>query len=98
MKIFFFFLFLLSPAYGEGPLYRNSDRYTQLEFDNVYQDLRRKQNGIPLMTKVELQTFTPATANLLYICSDCTVTALVISTGTTRAAVGSATAKSTSIN
>jgi hypothetical protein len=93
-------IFLLFPSLlmAEGQIYRNRDRDIKLEFNNVYQDIREKQRRIPTRTKAQLQALSPSTSNLLYICSDCTTHGLVISTGTTVGAFGSATSKTTTIN
>lgn len=42
MKKILFFLLLSSPLYAEGPNFTQSDTFVQQEFDNVYQDLRKK--------------------------------------------------------
>jgi hypothetical protein len=98
LRTFALLLFFVSPAFAGGPLFKSKERFTQMEFDNVYQDLRGKQSSIPFMTKAQLQAATPLAANLFFICTDCTTDGLVISTGTTVGAVGRATAKTTSIN
>lgn len=37
---FLFLLFLVSPCFAEGPLFRHKSPPIQQEFENVYQDLR----------------------------------------------------------
>lgn len=43
--LFIGFAFLSSSCFAEGPLYRQKDRVTQLEFENTYQDLREISSG-----------------------------------------------------
>lgn len=47
-------LLSLIPVYGycEGPLYRHKEAPLQLEFDNVYQDLRKAQSAVSASTAV----------------------------------------------
>ena len=97
-KILYLSLFLAINAYAEGPLYRQKDGKVQQEFENVYQDVQGKQDAFPKRTKAQLFAITPLATNLLFICTDCTVTGLVISTATTIGSFGSATAKTTAIN
>ena len=98
MKPLLILLFLCAPVLAEGPIYKSKDRFTQLEFDNAYQDLRGKQAAIPLLTKAQLSANSPRASNLLFICTDCTTDGLVISTGTTMGAVGRISSKTTAIN
>lgn len=55
--LFFFVLFLAIPAKAEGPLYRHPDHIDQVEFDNVYQDIRSAKTQIP--KNVEWTSYTP---------------------------------------
>ena len=86
------------PCHSEGPTFRHKDGRVDQEFEQVYQDLRGTQKSLPVRTKAQLQGMIPPATNLLYICSDCSVTGLVISTATTISSFGSATSKTTAIN
>lgn len=45
MKKIIFLLLISSPVFGEGPLYRHKDNIANLEFQNVYQDIREKSSS-----------------------------------------------------
>lgn len=44
MKKWFLILFLATPCFAEGPLYRQKDPSAQLEIENIYQDIRKSNS------------------------------------------------------
>ena len=96
--IFSIILLIASTAKAGGPLYRHKEATEQLEFENVYQDISRvKLPSATSQTLVQLQALTPASTGLIYYCSNCTVDAIVVSTGTSQGAFSRVSARTTAI-
>lgn len=97
MKILMLIFLFAAIGYCEGPLFRQKDPVTQQEFENAYQDLRSKSAAVQFRTKAQLLIEVPTNFNLIYLCTDCTTDALVISTGTTIGSFARGTSRTTAV-
>lgn len=90
-------ILILTGLNAEGPLFHEQDPNIQQEFENVYQDIRSKSPAVELRTKAQLVIEVPTNTNLIYVCSDCSVDGIIISTGITAGSFARATSRTTAI-
>lgn len=90
-------LLLSAGSVWAGPKYSFKDPVLQDEFENTYKEISNIPRLIYL-TKAQLLTLTPRRAGLFYYCTDCTATAVAVSTAATPAGISNISSKTTAIN
>lgn len=81
---------------AEGPEFFHKDPIIYQEFENVYQSIK-KGNSLPSYTLSQFSSLVPKSVGSIYYCSDCTVDAVVVSTGTTIASFSRISSRTTAI-
>lgn len=88
IQMFSIIFMIVVLSYAEGPRYSHKEGKAQLEFDNVYKDIRTirvNTNVYESKTIAQFQAYIPRRTGETYYCSNCTNQTICISTGTTGA-------------
>lgn len=91
------FISLASYSMADGPEFFHKDPIVYQEFENVYQDLRKRTFVLPSYTIAQFSSLVPRSVGAIYYCSDCTVDAVVVSTGTTISSFSRVSSRTTAI-
>jgi len=98
MKLLILLISLLPTyAFAVGPIYQHKDPAVHREFQNIYQELKTKFI-VESKTIAQINLFAPSSVGQLFYCSNCTSTAVCVSTGTGIGAFSSLSSKTTHCN